>query len=45
MQVTTHLSLEGREKNFFLDIPFHSAASRNQNSSVSFQLSAVNNQL
>jgi hypothetical protein len=31
-------------ENFLLDILFHSAASRNQNSSVSFQQSAVSNQ-
>jgi len=45
MQVTIRFSPEGRGKNFFLDILFHSAASRNQNSSVSFQQSAVSNQV
>ena len=39
------VSREGRGEYFFLDIPFHSAASRNQNSSVSFQQSAVSNQV
>jgi hypothetical protein len=36
---------EGEGRDFFLDILFHSAASRNQNSSVSFQQSAGSNQV